>query len=277
MKKEKTTVLLVNKNHEAIAAKRVPGHVITNWKKYIALFSVITLLLFFTIGYLILDRKNSHEKQLTLKNEINNLHRDIAQIDTITIKERFSSINKEIETINKYLRARGINETLTIPQGGEDDESSLTAADLGQFYQEYLASLSTDFAEIPLGYPYKGAITSHFGYRSNPFGTGGVEGHPGLDIRAPMGAPVRTMAKGKIVFAGKKGGYGNCIIIKHAGGYETLYGHLSRILVRSGQQVEVGDRIGKVGSTGRSTGPHLHYEIRKNGKKVNPKPFLSLN
>jgi len=85
------------------------------------------------------------------------------------------------------------------------------------------------------------------------------------------------MAKGKVIFAGIKGGYGNCIIIKHANGFETLYGHLSKIKVKKGHQVEIGEHIGNIGSTGRSTGPHLHYEVHQNGKRINPQSFLTLN
>jgi murein DD-endopeptidase MepM/ murein hydrolase activator NlpD len=85
------------------------------------------------------------------------------------------------------------------------------------------------------------------------------------------------MAKGEVKFAGTKGGFGNCIILKHANGFETLYGHLSKILVSVGQQVEIGQQIGNIGSTGRSTGPHLHYEVHRNGKQVNPQLFLTLN
>lgn len=85
------------------------------------------------------------------------------------------------------------------------------------------------------------------------------------------------MAKGTIEFAGLRGGFGNCIMIKHGNGFETLYGHLSKILVKVGQDVNIGQQIGNVGSTGRSTGPHLHYEIHRYGEKINPQSFLTLN
>ena len=100
--------------------------------------------------------------------------------------------------------------------------------------------------------------------------------HKGVDIAAPMGTDVYCAAKGKIIFAGQKSGYGNCVIIEHGNGLATLYGHLSKILVDANQQVKIGDVIAKVGSTGRSTGPHLHYEVRKNNTPINPKLFLNL-
>ena len=85
------------------------------------------------------------------------------------------------------------------------------------------------------------------------------------------------MAKGEVEFAGLRGGFGNCIMLKHGNGFETLYGHLSKILVSVGQKIEIGQQIGNIGSTGRSTGPHLHYEVHKNGEKIDPKNFLTLN
>lgn len=100
--------------------------------------------------------------------------------------------------------------------------------------------------------------------------------HKGVDIAAPMGTEVYCAAKGKVIFAGQKSGYGNCIIIEHGNGLATLYGHLSKILVDANQQVKIGDVIAKVGNTGRSTGPHLHYEVRKNNTPINPKLFLNL-
>ena len=100
--------------------------------------------------------------------------------------------------------------------------------------------------------------------------------HKGVDIAAPMGTDVYCAAKGKVIFAGQKSGYGNCVIIEHGNGLATLYGHLSKILVDANQQVKIGDVIAKVGSTGRSTGPHLHYEVRKNNTPINPKLFLNL-
>ena len=109
-----------------------------------------------------------------------------------------------------------------------------------------------------------------------PAEKGQMQFHKGVDIAAPMGTDVYCAAKGKVIFAGQKSGYGNCVIIEHENGLATLYGHLSKILVDANQQVKIGDIIAKVGSTGRSTGPHLHYEVRKNNTPINPKLFLNL-
>jgi murein DD-endopeptidase MepM/ murein hydrolase activator NlpD len=122
-------------------------------------------------------------------------------------------------------------------------------------------------------WPVNGTITSPFGWRSNPFG-GGPEFHQGLDIAAPMGTTVTAAAGGTVIMAQWYGGYGNYILIDNGGGFSTGYGHLSAIYVSSGQAVQRGQAIGAVGSTGQSTGPHLHFEIRIAGKPVDPAPRL---
>jgi murein DD-endopeptidase MepM/ murein hydrolase activator NlpD len=124
-----------------------------------------------------------------------------------------------------------------------------------------------------LAWPVTGTITSPFGYRNNPFG-GGMEFHQGLDIAAPMGTTVRAAAGGTVISAGWYGGYGNYILIDHGGGMATGYGHLSQIFVSAGQQVAKDQPIGAVGSTGMSTGPHLHFEVRMHGKPTDPAAYL---
>ncbi len=125
----------------------------------------------------------------------------------------------------------------------------------------------------PFSWPVTGTITSPFGWRSNPFG-GSPEFHQGLDIAAPSGTTVTAAAGGTVIMAQWYGGYGNYILIDHGGGYSTGYGHLSAIYVSSGQSVSRGQAIGAVGSTGQSTGPHLHFEVRIAGKPVDPAPRL---
>ncbi len=103
-----------------------------------------------------------------------------------------------------------------------------------------------------------------------------IQFHKGLDIAVAYGTDVRSAAAGKVIFAGAKGGYGNCVIISHGNGLDTLYGHLSTITVKANDQVNVNDVIAKSGNSGRSTGPHLHYEVHKNNTPVNPKLFMNL-
>ena len=116
-------------------------------------------------------------------------------------------------------------------------------------------------------------ISSSYGWRIHPI-TGQRRFHDGLDIAANHGNPVYAYTDGRVVEAGWNGGYGNCILIDHGNGLKTRYAHLSRIDVRVGQKVKVGQRIGAVGSTGNSTGPHLHFEVIKNGKTQNPLNYL---
>lgn len=124
-----------------------------------------------------------------------------------------------------------------------------------------------------MSWPVSGTITSPFGWRSNPFG-GAPDFHPGLDIAAPMGTTVTAAASGTVILAQWYGGYGNFILIDDGGSVSTGYGHLSAIYVSVGQNVQRGQAIGAVGSTGHSTGPHLHFEVRVNGKPVDPTPRL---
>ncbi len=125
----------------------------------------------------------------------------------------------------------------------------------------------------PSVWPVRGWISSRFGYRVSPF-TGRRELHKGLDIVNRAGTPVVVTADGQVVFTGYKGGYGKMVIVDHGLGKVTKYGHLSKIDVRNGDSVIRGQELGRLGNTGRSTGPHLHYEVVLNGKAVNPVDYL---
>lgn len=126
----------------------------------------------------------------------------------------------------------------------------------------------------PSLWPTSGTITSGFGYRRSPFGSS-REFHSGLDIGASRGTQVYSTAGGVVRMANYNGGYGNVIFVDHGYGFSTVYAHLHKLNVKVGQQVTKGQLIGSVGSTGASTGPHLHYEVRVNGVAVNPTKYLS--
>ncbi len=128
---------------------------------------------------------------------------------------------------------------------------------------------------LPLESPLAGAtVTSTFGTRGDPF-LGRLAMHTGIDYRSPVGRDIPASAPGKVVFAGTNGGYGKMVEIDHGKGLTTRYAHMSSIAVRVGQQIAKGQKVGEVGSTGRSTGPHLHYETRVNGEAVNPQLYIS--
>ncbi len=128
---------------------------------------------------------------------------------------------------------------------------------------------------VPVRKPVTGEVdmSSPFGVRADPF-NGRAAMHTGIDLRGDMGEPVHATANGKVTIAGREGGYGNMVELDHGNGLSSRYGHLSAIEVKVGQQVRIGQEIGRIGSTGRSTGPHLHYETRINGDPVNPQKFL---
>jgi murein DD-endopeptidase MepM/ murein hydrolase activator NlpD len=128
-------------------------------------------------------------------------------------------------------------------------------------------------SQTPAITPVKGIFTSGFGSRSDPL-THGHGNHQGVDIAAAPGQPVRASADGIVMRAGNLGGLGNAIFVAHGYGITTRYGHLSRVEVRPGQRVKRGDVIGRVGNTGRSTGYHLHYEVRQDGEPVNPLVYI---
>lgn len=137
-----------------------------------------------------------------------------------------------------------------------------------------LSTLKTGSTSIPSIWPVMGKLRSGVGVRSNPFGGSSLEYHKGQDISAPSGTPVVAAADGNIVIAGWLRGYGQVVYIDHGNGITTRYGHLSRIDVTEGQTIKQGERLGLVGSTGRSTGPHLHYEVRINGQPASPINYL---
>lgn len=142
-------------------------------------------------------------------------------------------------------------------------------ADL-QFFEAALR----EKARVPSMWPVEGETTDRFGVRGNPFGGGASEYHSGQDISAPKGTPVVAPADGTVTHAGWQSGYGNLVTIDHGNGLTTRYGHLSKVEVAVGQEVKRGALLGLVGSTGRSTGPHLHYEVRVNEEAVNPRSYL---
>ncbi len=122
-------------------------------------------------------------------------------------------------------------------------------------------------------WPARGRVVSRFGYRRHPL-WGGTHFHTGVDIGAPYGDPVRSADGGEVIFSGWWDGYGKAIVVDHGKGIATVYGHLARIYVEAGQRIEKGQILGLVGSTGFSTGPHLHFEVRRNGRPINPLGFL---
>ena len=173
-------------------------------------------------------------------------------------------------------------ETREAMGGPFDALTSRTAAALDPRFEKLgfslarMAVLERALEGIPQVVPASDeSITSGFGYRRDPFNGRGAM-HAGLDFKGGVGSPIYAAAKGKVSFVGWRQGYGNTVEISHGNGMLTRYAHLSRFDVRAGQAVEAGDRIAGMGNTGRSTGPHLHFEVRINDRAINPRPFLEV-
>lgn len=143
-------------------------------------------------------------------------------------------------------------------------------------YRDSAALDRNDFgSQLSFISPLNGRRSSEYGERKDPF-TGAHRHHHGVDIAAPEGSPIRAAAPGKVAFSGTMPGYGNVVIIEHAGGYETRYAHNADNNVRKGDTVAAGQVVATVGSTGRSTGPHLHFEVRKDGASVDPEDYMKV-
>ena len=147
-------------------------------------------------------------------------------------------------------------------------------------YSESLLNRSDDYIKtirkMPLGYPMQGTVTSNFGLRSDPFNHRPAF-HAGIDLTGTIGQKIKATADGIVKKSSyEKNGFGHLVILRHGNGYETLFGHMSKRMVKRGEKIQRGQVIGRMGNTGRSTGPHLHYEVRYKGKSINPRKYLSV-
>ncbi len=152
-------------------------------------------------------------------------------------------------------------------------DASAVQKDAFEELHKYLQSQKSLLASTPAIQPTTGWLSSGFGYRISPF-TGLKEFHQGIDIATRMGTTIIAPADGTVTFTGAKGGLGKCMVIKHGYGMVTRYGHLKKYLVKPGDRVKRGDKIALVGDSGRSTAPHLHYEVHLNGIPVNPVKYI---
>jgi murein DD-endopeptidase MepM/ murein hydrolase activator NlpD len=179
----------------------------------------------------------------------------------------------DAETRNA-LREAALQRSGRVLEWGDGDFTSLAQeiASRQQGLRELKTHLDRQTAALaatPTILPTKGLVTAGFGYRKSPF-TGKREFHEGMDIAAPLGTPIRATADGIVSFAGPAATFGNVVFIQHGHGFATAYGHNSTIRVRTGQRVRRGDIIAYVGNTGRTTGPHVHYEVHVDGVPSNP-------
>src|SRR5215213_4177438 len=178
-----------------------------------------------------------------------------------------------------YSRPAG-SENFAMNSGGPVLDLQLTKEELDEAesgtIQDQIRAIASNSnpSFLPTMWAHLGKINNEFGFRRNPFGGRNYEFHAGMDIDGERGDSVMAPANGTIIKAGWQGGYGNMIEIDHGNGLTTRYGHLSKIEIQVGDAISRGQLIGLVGSTGRSTGPHLHYELRLNDKSINPRLLL---
>jgi murein DD-endopeptidase MepM/ murein hydrolase activator NlpD len=281
-----STVVVINKNQQPTRSLQIKTKHLNNLKHYALGILSVVLVLVGGIIYLRWQNQQQEVEKQALMAQIVKLKGAVpaqvaapAEAKQGSAQSYIQSIEGKLKTINDYLRRRGLKGFSTKGIGGDNNTEGkkLNDGEVYSLYNDYLNHLMGTIAFTPMGYPRISSFTSFFGYRSDPFDSASAEFHPGIDFKGKRGDEVKCTASGKVVFAGWAGGYGNCIRIQHINDIQTVYGHLSKIKVKVGQEVNLGDEIGLVGSTGHSTGAHLHYEVRRHGKPVNPVNFLTLN
>ncbi len=199
----------------------------------------------------------------------------------IELKSTISTLKKAENEFKKLFALKSkeeIFENLDTSDSGSIDmenlkrQIKLTMENVGEI-KDYLSQQRDIYFATPKGWPADGRITSAYGYREHPM-KGRKDFHSGIDIASEPGKPVRTTANGIVSFSGWSGGNGNLVVIEHGFGYSTFYAHNKKVTVKVGEKVKRADIIGYIGSTGNSTGPHVHYEVWKSGKSINPYKFL---
>jgi murein DD-endopeptidase MepM/ murein hydrolase activator NlpD len=255
---------------------------------------------YFSVAQDAAENRILREENLTLRSQLKTVRERIEHIgSTLDRVERFDQKLRAVTLLNDPQRNLAMGPTeaapgTTPPQAetqftqlasttetpkalvGRLDRLSAEATRQEQSLQElqaYFQDQKSLLASTPSIWPARGWVTSDFGQRLDPYTADRVM-HGGLDIAAPQGKEVFSPSDGTVVFAGLEGGYGNVLVIDHGYGIKTRYGHLAKIAVKAGDRVKRGAYIANVGNTGRSTGPHLHYEVRVNGIPQNPRKFI---
>jgi murein DD-endopeptidase MepM/ murein hydrolase activator NlpD len=224
------------------------------------------------------ETKKIEQQMKELEDRDNEVYRSIFEATPIPDSARLKDIEKEqqITKVEGMEQNDLINSIVTSlnNMGSRINAQKASYKDLGVMVKDKEKLLAATPAIQPVSNADLKRIASGFGYRIDPvYKT--VKLHPGLDFAAPAGTPIYATADGTVEFAGNRGdGYGNNVIINHGYGYKTLFGHMFKIKARGGQRVKRGEVIGWVGSTGKSTGPHCHYEVIKNGNKIDPIYFF---
>jgi len=254
-------------------------------------FAVVGALTFFAYSYYAncIDNGELQRLRIATSEQRQTLNHLVADIEAV--QKQMTLLSDDEAQIRKLANLEPVVKDVPVAIGGLSESEAVTDIDdiqrqinqlqvdieLRRQNQEAVRNLLNDQISLdlatPKGWPAKGWLSSYFGMRKSPI-TGRRVIHEGLDIAANTGTPIVATADGVVARVTYSPSYGKMVIIDHGYGYRTVFGHASRILVKAGQQVKRGDVVAKVGNTGRSTGPHLHYEVRLNGIPTDPRKTL---
>lgn len=299
--KKSFTVIVVPDHDSKVKRYRIERSFVKQVSAGLAAFAILFLAIAGHYLYVAKDASESQvlrEENATLRNQLKSVREKVEHIGaTLDRMERFDQRLRNLTQpadpqkgdsaiADDLLGRRGSSagSPLLAPGapgsprllGGRLDKLSAEAARQEQGLEElhaYFQEQRSLLASTPSLWPARGWVTSDFGQRLDPYTADRVM-HGGMDIAAPHGKEVFAPSEGTVVFAGADGGYGNVLVIDHGYGIKTRYGHLAKVVVKVGEHIRRGQLIGAIGNTGRSTGPHLHYEVRVNGIAQNPRKFI---
>jgi murein DD-endopeptidase MepM/ murein hydrolase activator NlpD len=297
-KTQQYTVIIVSDHSQAVRKFRMPQRWLRNGAfagAGVVLLGVITVIHYFSLLGTGSENRILKEENAQLRSQILLVQEKVAHISaTLDRVERFDAKLRTAVTQlqdperNLAIGPVGKPDEVVIPGPAPAAQENLSAlpgrlatleseasrqeSSLREL-QEYFDDQKSLLASTPSIWPTRGWVTSDFGVRLDPY-TAERMMHRGLDIATPHGQTVYTPSDGTVVFSGTEGGYGKVLVIDHGYGVKTRYGHLSEVYVKLGDRVKRGARVAAVGNTGRSTGPHLHYEVRVNGIPENPRKFI---
>ncbi|HSB68959.1 MAG TPA: peptidoglycan DD-metalloendopeptidase family protein [Candidatus Methylomirabilis sp.] len=273
-------------------------------KPVITVLSTVVAVSIFAFAFFLYQYVNLNVRMLEMKQfrqdagDRNNLAQKVGQLETELARLR--DLDERLRVVAGL--EKGESQPLALAQGGAESLSRNAFQDavgqrtgrlvdwvnrdlesLGQEItsrersfrelKKYLEEKRSVLASTPTIWPIKGLVTAGYGYRRSPF-TGQREMHEGLDIAAPLGTPILATADGIVSFVGPLAGFGNVVFLNHGHGFTTFYAHVSTSPVKEGQQVRRGEVVARVGMSGRTTGPHVHYEVQVNGSTVNPMKYV---
>ena len=297
MGKQSYTVLIVPKKSSKVSRFHLSSRLVKGVVASFALF-------IFASGYLLFDyasvksqvwqvnnllEENETQKGqlLAFANKVSTLENQMVKLRKFDAKLRVITNLEAPKNMESYVGVGGPDEGRTFDYGkrrdvivqqmhSDLDNLNVEAAVQEESFSEvmeFLEDKKSMLASTPSIWPVRGWITSNFGKRLSPF-TGKYKNHDGLDVATRTGTPIVAPADGRVTYVGVESGYGKLLVIDHGYGVVTRYGHNSKIFVKVGNKVKRGHKVAAIGNTGRSTGPHLHYEVRVNGVPVNPKNYI---